>query len=37
VLSAMEGLNVATTAAEPFVLPISCVVLLSLFLVQSLF
>ncbi len=35
VLSAMEGLNVATTAAEPFVLPISCGVLLGLFLVQS--
>ena len=34
VLSAMEGLNVATTAAEPFVLPISCGVLLGLFLVQ---
>jgi KUP system potassium uptake protein len=35
VLSAMEGLNVATDAAEPFVLPISCVVILGLFLVQS--
>jgi KUP system potassium uptake protein len=35
VLSAMEGLNVATTAAEPFILPISCGVLLGLFLVQS--
>lgn len=35
VLSAMEGLNVATTAAQPFVLPISCGVLLGLFLVQS--
>jgi KUP system potassium uptake protein len=36
VLSAMEGLNVATTAAQPFVLPLSCGVLLGLFLVQSL-
>ncbi|MHC1742937.1 MAG: potassium transporter Kup [Syntrophobacteraceae bacterium] len=35
VLSAMEGLNVATTRAEPFVLPISCGVLLGLFLLQS--
>ena len=35
VLSAVEGLNVATTAAEPFVLPISCVVLMGLFLFQS--
>ncbi len=35
VLSAVEGLNVATTAAEPFVLPISCGVLLGLFLFQS--
>jgi len=35
VLSAMEGLNVATTAAQPFVLPLSCIVLLGLFLVQS--
>jgi len=35
VLSAMEGLNVATTAAQPFVLPLSCGVLLGLFLVQS--
>lgn len=35
VLSAMEGLNVATTAAEPFVLPLSCGVLLGLFLLQS--
>jgi KUP system potassium uptake protein len=36
VLSAVEGLNVATTAAESFVLPISCGVLASLFLFQSL-
>jgi KUP system potassium uptake protein len=35
VLSAVEGLNVATTAAEPFILPISCGVLLGLFLFQS--
>ncbi|WP_449245614.1 potassium transporter Kup [Desulfobacca acetoxidans] len=35
VLSAMEGLNVATKAAEPFVLPLSCGVLFGLFLVQS--
>jgi KUP system potassium uptake protein len=35
VLSAVEGLNVATRAAEPFVLPISCVVLFGLFLFQS--
>jgi KUP system potassium uptake protein len=35
VLSAVEGLNVATTAAEPFVLPISCGVLVGLFLFQS--
>jgi len=36
VLSAVEGLNVATSAAEPFVLPISCGVLFGLFLFQSL-
>jgi KUP system potassium uptake protein len=35
VLSAVEGLNVATKAAEPFVLPISCGVLAGLFLFQS--
>jgi KUP system potassium uptake protein len=35
VLSAVEGLNVATTAAEPIVLPISCGVLAGLFLFQS--
>ena len=35
VLSAVEGLNVATSAAEPFVLPISCGVLFGLFLFQS--
>ncbi len=35
VLSAVEGLNVATTAAEPFVLPLSCAVLAGLFMFQS--
>jgi KUP system potassium uptake protein len=35
VLSAMEGLNVATSAAQPFVLPFSCGILLGLFLLQS--
>jgi KUP system potassium uptake protein len=35
VLSAVEGLNVATHAAEPYVLPLSCLVLLGLFLFQS--
>lgn len=35
VLSAIEGLNVATHAAEPFVLPLACGVILGLFLVQS--
>ena len=34
VLSAMEGLEVATRAAEPFVLPLTCVILFFLFLVQ---
>ncbi len=36
VLSAVEGLNMATKAAESFVLPISCGVLAGLFLFQSL-
>jgi KUP system potassium uptake protein len=35
VLSAVEGLNVATTAAEPYVLPLACVILVALFMVQS--
>ena len=35
VLSAVEGLNVATHAAEPYVLPLSCLVILGLFLFQS--
>ncbi len=34
VLSAVEGLEVATTAAKPAVLPLTCIVLLFLFLVQ---
>ena len=34
VLSAVEGLKVATTASEPYVLPIACVVILALFMVQ---
>ena len=34
VLSAIEGLEVATKGATPFILPISCVVLFLLFLVQ---
>ncbi len=34
VLSAIEGLEVATTAAAPAVLPLTCIVLLLLFLVQ---
>jgi KUP system potassium uptake protein len=35
VISAVEGLDVATTAAQPYVVPISAAVLLILFLVQS--
>ncbi|RJR47622.1 MAG: potassium transporter Kup [Deltaproteobacteria bacterium] len=34
VLSAVEGLNVATSAAESYVLPITCGILLGLFMVQ---
>jgi KUP system potassium uptake protein len=34
VLSAIEGLEVATTAAAPFVLPLTCVVLVLLFSLQ---
>jgi KUP system potassium uptake protein len=34
VLSAVEGLEVATTALTPLVLPITCLVLLALFLIQ---
>lgn len=33
-LSALEGLNVATTAAEPFIVPSTCLVLFGLFLLQ---
>lgn len=35
VLSAIEGLEVATQAAKPAVLPLTCLVLLALFLFQS--
>ena len=34
VLSAIEGLEVATSAAKPFVMPLTCVVLVFLFLLQ---
>lgn len=34
VLSAVEGLNVATNAAEPLVVPITCLILFGLFMVQ---
>jgi KUP system potassium uptake protein len=34
VLSAMEGLEVATKAMSPIVVPLTCFVLLSLFMVQ---
>jgi len=34
VLSAVEGLEVATEAAKPLVVPLTCIVLLALFLVQ---
>lgn len=35
VLSAVEGLEVATAAAKPFIVPITCVILFSLFSVQK--
>lgn len=35
VLSAVEGLNIATHATEPFILPITTVILLALFMVQN--
>jgi len=35
VLSAVEGLEVATTAFSPFVVPITCIILLVLFAVQK--
>jgi KUP system potassium uptake protein len=34
VLSAVEGLHVATQAADPYVLPLSCVILFALFMIQ---
>ena len=34
VLSAIEGLEVATTAASPFILPLTCIVLILLFSLQ---
>ncbi len=34
VLSAVEGLNVATDAAEPLIVPITCLILFGLFMVQ---
>ncbi|MCJ7593284.1 MAG: KUP/HAK/KT family potassium transporter [Desulfobacterales bacterium] len=34
VLSAVEGLNVATEAAKPWVLPLTCLILFALFVVQ---
>jgi len=35
VISAVEGIGVATNAAQPFIVPISVAVLLALFLIQS--
>ncbi|MFZ1987348.1 MAG: potassium transporter Kup, partial [Desulfatitalea sp.] len=35
VLSAIEGLEVATAAAKPFIVPLTCIVLLALFSVQK--
>jgi KUP system potassium uptake protein len=35
VLSAVEGLNVATEAAAPLVLPITCIILTGLFMIQK--
>src|SRR5271169_2444924 len=35
VLSALEGLDVATTSAKPFILPVTCLVLVLLFMLQS--
>jgi KUP system potassium uptake protein len=34
VLSALEGVNVATTALKPYIMPLACVILVGLFLVQ---
>ncbi|TLN23799.1 potassium transporter Kup, partial [bacterium] len=35
VISAMEGLNVATEAARPLVIPLTCAIIFGLFIVQS--
>lgn len=35
VLSAIEGLGVATTAAQPFIVPLTCIVLIVLFFLQK--
>ena len=35
VLSAIEGLEVATEAAKPFIVPLTCLVLIALFVVQK--
>jgi KUP system potassium uptake protein len=35
VLSAIEGLEVATEAARPFIVPLTCIVLVTLFLLQK--
>ena len=35
VLSAVEGLEIATEAAKPFVLPLTCIILLALFMIQQ--
>jgi KUP system potassium uptake protein len=35
VLSAIEGLEVATEAAKPFIVPLTCIVLVGLFVVQK--
>ncbi|MGO9613919.1 MAG: KUP/HAK/KT family potassium transporter [Dissulfurispiraceae bacterium] len=35
VLSALEGLDVATTSTKPFILPVTCLVLVLLFMLQS--
>ncbi len=34
VLSAIEGLSVATRAADPFIVPLTCIILFGLFMVQ---
>jgi KUP system potassium uptake protein len=34
VLSALEGVNVATTALKPFIMPLACLILVGLFLLQ---